>query len=101
MEAHVHGLKAFAGDVVGDDAMCCGVVGLHGRGRLLVAHFFERVSGGNGLAAVDEEGGEFGFCSGGHDGFDDLGDCHNNAIARWSGGIAGHEKVSARSTPRF
>lgn len=102
METHVHGLKAFAGgDVVGEDAMCCGVVGLHGRRRLLVAHFFERMSGRNGLAAVDEEGGYFGFCSGGHDGFDDLGDRHDCVIVWWSGGIAGHEKVCARSTLRF
>ena len=101
MGAHVHGLKAFDVDVVGDNAMCCGIVGLHGRGRLLVAHFFERMLGGKGLVAVDEEGGDFGFCSGGHDGFDDLGDRHDSAVVWWSGGIAGHEKVSAQSTPRF
>ena len=36
-------LGAFTGNVVGDDAMCRGVVGLHGPSRLFVAHLFERM----------------------------------------------------------
>jgi hypothetical protein len=43
MESHVHCFSAAWLDVVGDDTMCCAIVGLDGCGRLLVAHFFKEV----------------------------------------------------------
>jgi hypothetical protein len=44
MKSHVHCFSAVWLDVVGDDTMCCAIVGLNGCGRLLVANLFEEVS---------------------------------------------------------
>ena len=63
MEAHVHKLEAFAGNIVCANTMCCCVVSLNGRGRLFVAHFFECMADGNGLTVVDEKGSNFVFLS--------------------------------------
>ena len=68
MKTHVHRFEAFAGNVVGDNAMRRCIVILHERGWLFVAHFFKSMPNGTSLAAVDEEGGKFGLCSRGHDG---------------------------------
>ena len=66
-----------------------------------MAHFFQGVAGGNGLPAVDEKGGEFWLRCGRHDGFYDLGGGHDGAVVWWSVGIAGDEKMSARSALRL
>ena len=66
-----------------------------------MAHFLNNMSGGNGITSVDEEGRKFGLCGRGHDGLDDLGDGHDGSVVGWSGGISGHEKMSARSSPRL
>jgi len=39
VERHVHGFRAFWLDMIVDDALGRGVVGLYGRGRLFVAQF--------------------------------------------------------------
>ena len=101
METHVHRFEAFAGNVVGDNAMHCCIVSMHGRGWLFVTHFFKIISGGNGIAEVDEEGGNLGLCSRGNDSLDDLGDGHDGSVVGWSGSIDGNEKMSARLTPIF
>ena len=101
METHDQRFEAFSGNVVGDNAMRRCVFSLHGCGWLFVAHLFKIMSVGDGLAAVDEDGGKFDLCSRGHDGLGDLGDGHDDSVVGWSGGISGHEKKSARSTPSF
>ena len=53
METHVHIFEAFAGNIVGENAMHHFIFSLHGRGCLFVAHIFKSMPGGNGLAAVD------------------------------------------------
>ena len=82
---HVHRFEAFAGNVVGENAMRRCIVSLHGCGWLFVAHIFKRILGGNGLESVDEKGGKFGLCSRGHDGLDDLGGGHDGSVVGWSG----------------
>ena len=64
MESHVHGFGAFGLDVVVDDSQCCGVVGLHWGGWLLVAHFLEALTLWDGLARVDGQCTKLGFRSG-------------------------------------
>ena len=101
MVTHVHRFEAFSGNVVGDNTMLRCIVSLHGCGLLFVALFFKSMPGGNVLAAVYEESSNFPLCSRIHDGLDDLGDGHYGSVVGWSGGISGHEKMSAHSTPRF
>ena len=92
VQTHNHRFEAFACNVVGYNSVRCGVVCLYRCWRLLVAHFFQGVAGGNGLPEVDEKGGEFCLRCGRYDGFYDLGDGHDGAVVWWSVGIAGHEK---------
>ena len=99
METHVRIFEAFAGNVVGETVMRRCIVSLHGRELLFVAHFFKSMAGGNGLAAVDEEGVKFGLCIRVHDTLDGLVDDHDGSVVGWCGSISGHEKMYARSTP--
>ena len=66
-----------------------------------MAYFFSGVAGGNGLPAVDEQGGEFCLRCRRHDGFYDLGDDHDYAVVWWIVGIAGHENMSTHSATRL
>ena len=88
MKAHVHGLEAFAGNIIGDDAQGSGVVCLHGRWGLFVPHVFQGVAGGDGLAAIDVKGSQLRLCRGRHDVLDDLGNCQDGAIVRRVLGVA-------------
>ena len=101
VQTHIHIFEAFACNVVGYNSVRRGVVCLSRCGRLIVAHFFLGVAGGNGLPAVDEKGGKFCLRCGRYDGFYDLGDGHDCAVVWWSVGIAGHENISARSAPHL
>ena len=101
VKTYIHRFETFSCNVVGYNSMRCGVVCLYRCWRLLVAHFFQGVAGGNGLPAVDEKGGKFGLRCERNDGFYDLGDVHDGAVVWWSVGIAGHEKMFARSDPRL
>ena len=78
-----------------------GVVCLYRCWRLLVAHLFQGVAGRNRLPAVEKKDREFCLRCGRHNGFYDLGNGHDGAVVWWSVGIAGHEKISARSAPRL
>ena len=101
VQTHIHRFEAFACNVVGYKSVRRSVVCLYRCWWLLVAHFFQGVVDGNGLPAVDEKGGEFCLRCGIHDGFYYLGDSHDCAVVWWSVGISGHEKMSARSSPRL
>ena len=101
VQTHINRFEVFACNVVGYNSVRCGVVCLYRCWRLLVDHFFQGVAGKNGLPAVDEKGGKFCLRCRRHDGFYDLGDGHDCAFVWWSVGIAGHEKMSARSAPRL
>ncbi len=73
MESHVHCSSAVWLDVIGDDTMCCAIVGLDGCGRLLVTHLFEEVSHWDCFMGVDVKGTKFGFSCTGHDGLENFG----------------------------
>ncbi len=83
MESHVHCFSAVWLDVVGDDTMCCAIVDLDGRGRLLVAHLFEEVSHWDCFMGVDVEGTKFGFGCTGHDGLENFGYVEDGSIVEW------------------
>ena len=55
VQFHVHQLEALTGNVVGDDSKGRGVVSLHRRWRLLMSHFFKRVSRWDGFPTVDKK----------------------------------------------
>ena len=57
VQTHIHRFEAFACNVVGYNSVRRGVVCLYRSWRFLVAHFFQGVTGGNGLPEVDEKGG--------------------------------------------
>ena len=101
MKTNIHGFEVFAGNIFGENAIRCCSVGLNGRERLFVAYFFQGMSGRNSLVAVDEQGSKFGFYSRGNDSLNDLDNRHDGAVFWWSGGIAGHGKISTRATPSF
>jgi len=69
-------------DVACDNAERRAVVGLHGCGRLWIAHFFEKLALGYRLARVDVERAEFGFGCRRHYSFDELGDVEYSAFVR-------------------
>ena len=71
MEFHVHGFRGFWLDLVVDDAMWCGVVGLDWGGWLGMAHFFQEVALRDCVFRIDEQTANFGFCCGGEDCLDD------------------------------
>ena len=73
VQLHVHGLEAFACNVVGYHSVGGRVVILHRRGRLLVSHRLEGVTFRDGLSAVDEDSSQFRFRHRVHDCFDYLG----------------------------
>ena len=62
VEFHIYGFEAFACKVVGHNAKCSRVVGLHGRGRLFMSYFFEGMTRWDCFSAVDEERAKFGVC---------------------------------------
>ena len=101
VQTHIHRFEAFSCNVIGYNSVRRGVVCLYRCWRVNVAHFFQGVAVGNGLPEVDEKGGELCLRCGRHDGFYDLGDGYDCAVVWWSVGIAGHEKMSARSAPRL
>ena len=80
VQLYVHGIEAFACNVVGYHSVGGRIVGLHWHGRLFVSHYLDGVTFRDGLPAVDEESSHFRFCHGGHDGFDDLGDGDNGSV---------------------
>jgi hypothetical protein len=83
MKSHVHCFSAAWLDVVGDDAMCCAVVGLDGCGRLRVAHLFKEVSHGDCFTGNDVEGAKFGFGRTGHDSLENFGYVVDGFIVGW------------------
>ena len=74
VEVHVDRLCGVRNDFVVDEAIRGGVVGLDRGARLVVTHFSERHSDGDGCAGVQVKSSQFGFGGGGHDIFDNLGD---------------------------
>ena len=72
VQLHVHGLEAFALNVVGYHSLGSRVVGLHRCGRLFVSHLLEGVTYQDVLPVVDEERFQFRLRRRGHDCFDDL-----------------------------
>ncbi len=83
MQSHVHCFSVAWLDVVGDDTMCCAIVSLDGCGRLLVAHFFEKVSHWDCFTSVDVEGTKYGFSCTGHDGLEIFGYVEDGSIVGW------------------
>ncbi len=80
VKPHVHCFCSSRLDVACDNAKCHAVVGLHRRGRLWMAHFFEKLVLGYRLARVDVERAEFGFGRQRHHSFDELGNVEYSAI---------------------
>jgi hypothetical protein len=72
METHVHCFCLLRLDVIIDNAKCHAVVGLYRHWGLLVSHFFECMSLGDGLAGVDIQCTKFSFRGRGHNGLDEL-----------------------------
>ncbi len=97
MESHVHCFIAVWLDVVGDDAMCCAVVGLDGCGRLLLAHLFEEVLHGDCFTGVDVEGAKFGFGRTGHDSLENFGYVEDGSIVGWIINVGKAEEVTANT----
>jgi hypothetical protein len=97
MESHVHCFSAASWDVVGDNTMCCAVVGLDGCGRLLVAHLFEEVLHGDCFTGVDVQGTKFGFGCSGHDCLENFGDIEDGAIVGWIINVGRTEKVTTNT----
>ncbi len=95
VESHFHCFGASWLNVVGDDAMCCAVVGLDGCGRLPVAHLFEEVSHGDCFMCVNVKGNKFSFVYTGHDGLDYFGNVEHGTIVGWVVDVGRAEKVAA------
>jgi hypothetical protein len=94
IESHVHCFSVAWLDVVGDDTMCCAVVGLDGCGRLLVAHLFEEVSHWNCFTGIDVEGTKFGFGCTGHDGLENFGYVEDGSIVGWVINVSRAEEMT-------
>jgi hypothetical protein len=95
MESHVHCFSVVWLDVVGDDTMCCAVVGLDGCGRLLVSHLFEEVSHRDCLTGVDIEGAKFDFRCIGHHSLENFGYVEDGSIVGWIINVKGAHGVTA------
>jgi hypothetical protein len=94
MESHGHCFSAAWLDVVGDDTMCCAVVGLDGCGRLLVAHLFEEVSHWDCFTGIDVEGIKFGFNCTEHDGLENFVYVEDGSIVGWVINIGRAEEMT-------
>ncbi len=94
MESHVHCFSAAWLDVVGDETMCCAIVGLDGCGRLLVAYLFEMVSHWDCFTGNDVEGTKFGFGCTGHDGFENFGYVEDISIVGWVVNVSRAEEMT-------
>ncbi len=101
METHVHCFCSLWLDVIIDDTKCRAVVSLYWHWALLVSHFFECMSLGDGLAGVDIQQTEFGFGGGGHGSLDELGKVEDCAIVLGVGNVGGQEKVSTGAAACF
>ena len=66
IESHINSFCTFLFDGFVEETVGCAVVGLdRGRG-LFMTHFEKCISDGFRILAVDEDGANFRFCSGGH-----------------------------------
>ena len=66
VESHINSFRAFLFDGFVEETVGCAVVGLdRGRG-LFMTHFEKCILDGFRILAVDEDGANFRFCSGGH-----------------------------------
>ena len=81
-------------DVVGDNTMCCAIVGLDGCGRLLVAHLFEEVSHWDCFTGIEVEGTKFGFSCTGHDSLENFGCVEDGSIVGWVVNISRAEETT-------
>jgi hypothetical protein len=108
IKANIHSLGAALFDGAIGDAGSTRVVGLDGCSRLGMAKFFKDHSAHDGVLAVVEDGGEFGFCGRGDDDLDDVGVDEDRAIERRGlvvgsrstsrvDGFLAEEKISAES----
>ncbi len=94
MESHVHCFSAAWLDIVGDDTICCAIVGLDGCGRLLVANLFKELSHWDCFMGVDVEGTKFGFGCTGHDGLEIFGYVEDGLIVGWVVNIGRAEEMT-------
>ncbi len=101
MKTHVHCFCLLRLDVIIDDAKCRAVVGLYWHWGLLVSHFFECMSLGDGLAGIDVQRTELGFSGRGHGSRNGLGEVEDRAIVFGVGCVGGQEKVSAGAAACF
>ncbi len=97
MESHVHCFSAAWLYVVGDDTMCCAIVGLDGCGRLLVAHLFKEVSHWDCFTGVDVEGTKFSFSCTGHDSLENFGSVEDGSIVGWVVNIGRAEEMTTNT----
>jgi hypothetical protein len=97
MESHVDPFSAAWLDVVGDDTMCCAIVGLDGCGRLLVTHLFKEVSHWDCFMGIDVEGTKFGFGCTGHDGLENFGYVEDRSIVGLVVNIGGAEEMTTNT----
>ncbi len=95
VESHVHCFSAAWLDVVGDDTMCCAVVGLDGCGNVLVSHLFEEVLHGDCFMGVDVEGAKFSSGCTGHDSLENFGYVEDGSIVGWIINVGGAEEMTA------
>ena len=77
------------------------VVGLNGSSWLGPIHFHECVLKWNECFGCDEEATKFGIGCGGHNKFNDLGDCKDGAIHAWNWVVFREEYVSTHAAASF
>ena len=100
VKVHVHSFCLLGLDFVVDDCLGRGVVCLDGRPRLFVAELVKDLSDVDCLLGCNVEGAEFCFGGGGHDVFDDLGDCENDIVVRRVYSVVKEEEMSPGTAAR-
>ena len=101
VETRVHGFgPSWVNGVVGDSEGH-GVVGLHCRRWLRMAHRNERVADRDVFTVIDIEGTKLSLCNVLHDGFDDLVVREDIPIVGWVAGVVGKGEMAANAAVRL
>jgi hypothetical protein len=91
IKRHVHSARALLFDSSIEDAICDGIVNLHGSCRLGMAHFGECGAKYDNFFSIEKSGSDFGFGCGGNNMSQDLGNMEDGSIG---GLVVGHSVVS-------
>ena len=98
VKPHVHCLRLFWLNLVVDDAICCGIVGLHWCWWFRVSHFCKYVSEVDSSFCIDENPSELCFWCGVHNCFDDLRYVKGGSVVWGDVCFGGQEKISSCSS---